>query len=111
MLAIKYNTMLIVIYIRRVLEKPVTVVNRQWNDAVVLACRMVDTSCISLIFLTELALRIRALLCIFCYRNGLWIFLRFGQIVGDIQCSKLGVGCPLAVFFDTLSSDIIAVTA
>ena len=65
MLGIEHDAVLIVIYIWRILEKPVTVVNRQWNDAVVLACRMVDTSCISLIFLTELALRIRALLCIF----------------------------------------------
>lgn len=51
MLGIEHDAVLIVIYIWRILEKPVTVVNRQWNDAVVLACRMVDTSCISLISL------------------------------------------------------------
>ena len=111
MLGIEHDAVLIVIYIWRILEKPVTVVNRQWNDAVVLACRMVDTSCITFVLTAEQTFWITALFCQFCCRNGFWIFLRFGQIDGDIQCSKLGVGCPLAVFFDTLSSDIIAVTA
>ena len=52
-LSVEYNAVLIVIYIRRVLKKPVTAINRYRDDSVILSCRMVHTSCVSLIFLAE----------------------------------------------------------
>ena len=111
MFRIKHYAVLIVVNIRRILEKPVAVIDGNWNDSVVLARRMVYSSCIPLIFLTELALGIGTLLCVLCRSDCLRILLRLGEIDGDIQCPVFRIHGPLSVFFDSLSSDIITVTA
>ena len=75
---IEYDAVLIVIYIRRILEKPVTVVDRHRDNAVVLTRRMIDTSCVTLIFLAQQTFRITALLCQLRCRDRLRILFRLG---------------------------------
>ena len=58
MLAVKYDAVLIVIYIRRILESPLTSLNSDRDDPVVLSGRMVQSACIAFIFAAELTLRI-----------------------------------------------------
>ena len=111
MLCIEHDTVLVVVYIWRILEEPVTLVDGHRNNTVILSCRMIHTACISLIGIAELALRICTLLCIFRCGDCLRILLRLGQIDGHIQSSILGLGSPLLILFDALSSDIVAVTA
>ena len=53
MLSVEYNTMLIIINIGRVLHSPRTVIDCDWNDSVILSCRMICAACISLIFRTK----------------------------------------------------------
>ena len=60
---IPFNAVLVVVNVRRILEKPVALVDGHRNDAVVLSRRMVDASCVSLVFLAQEAFRIAALLC------------------------------------------------
>ena len=50
MLEVKHNTMLIVIYIRRILESPRSIIDCDRNNPVILPCRMINTSRISFIF-------------------------------------------------------------
>ena len=63
MVRVEYDAVLVVVNIRRILEKPVALVDGHRNDAVVLSRRMVDTSCISFVLLAQKAFRIAALLC------------------------------------------------
>ena len=63
MVRVEYDAVLVVVNIRRILEEPVTLVDGHRNDAVVLSRRMVDASCVSLVFLAQEAFRIAALLC------------------------------------------------
>ena len=111
MLCIKNDAVLIVVNIWRILEEPVTVIDRYRNNPVVLSCRMVHTSCISLILFAEKAFRITALFCKLGCRDRLWIFFRFGEVDGDIQCSKLGICSPFLVFFDTISTNVVCIPA
>ena len=110
-LSVKYDAVLVVIYIRRILEEPVTIVDRYRNNTMILSCRMVHTSCISLIFAAKLAFWIAACLGILGCCDRLWILLRLGKIDRDIKCSELCIGCPLTILLDTCAADIIAVTA
>ena len=59
MLSVKYDTVLIVIYIRRVLKSPFLSLDRNRDDAVILPCGMVHASCIALVLHAELAFRVR----------------------------------------------------
>src|SRR5699024_7544467 len=76
--AVKHNTVLVVIHIRRILESPGTVVDGDGNDPVVLSGGMVHPSRVSLVFRTEEALGITAGLCVLRRRYGLGIFFRLG---------------------------------
>ena len=58
MLSVKHDTVLIVIYIRRILESPLTSLNSDRDDPMVLSGRMVQSACIAFIFAAELTLRI-----------------------------------------------------
>ena len=76
MLRVKYDAVLIIIYIRRILEAPATLIHRNADNAVVVSCRMVQAACIAFILHTEQAFWVSALLCQLRCRNGLWILLR-----------------------------------
>ena len=78
MLRIKNDAMLIVIYIRRILEAPLHTAYFNRNDSVILSCRMIYSACIAFILDTKLTLRIAGLERIFRRRNGLGVFFRFG---------------------------------
>ena len=111
MLRIKHNTVLIIVYIGRILEAPAAVLNRHRNYTVILSCRMVDTSGISFILHTQQAFGISALLCIFSRRNGFRIFLRFGKVYGNIHFSVRGLCFPFYIFYNPVTADIVAVLA
>ena len=111
MSGVENDTMLVIIYIRRILESPSASVNRYGYDSVILPCRMIDPARITFIFHAEKTLRIAALLRVFCRRNRFRVLLRFGKINGNIQITVLRRCNPFLVFFDAVSSDIIRVLA
>ena len=78
MLTVKYDAVLIIIHVWRILEAPLAVIDRDWNNPVIIACRMIGSSGIAYILHAEQAFRITALFCQFCRSNGFWIFLWFG---------------------------------
>ena len=65
MLSVKYDAVLIIIYIRRILESPFSSVDGDGDDPVVLSGRMIQTSGIAFILHTELTLGIAVVLRIF----------------------------------------------
>ena len=101
--------MFIIIHVRRVLEPPSAAVYGHRDNPVILSGRMVDPSCITFILHAQKAFGITALLRIFGCRNGFRIFLRLGEIDGDIQISILGRRNPFLILFDTVTSDIIRI--
>ena len=109
MLAVKYNTMLIVIHIRRILESPRSIIDCDRNNPVVLPCRMINTSCISFIFRAKKTFRIASGFYIPCRGNCFWIFFRFGQIDGNVNLTVWTVYLPLLILLYAISADIIAV--
>ena len=109
MLRIEYDAMLIIIHIRRILEEPLTVVDRHRNNAVVAACRMIQPPCIALIFPAEQTLRIGCLLRELCRRDRLGILLRLGQINRDIQIAILRRSQPFAILRNTITTDIVRI--
>ena len=111
MLAVKYDTMLVVIYIWRILESPFVTAYLDRNDSVVLSCRMIYPACIAFILDTELTLWITALLCHFGCGDRLGIFLRLGEIDRNIHLAIFCISLPLHVLLNTVSPDIIGVLA
>ncbi len=109
MLAVKYDTMLIIIHIRRILESPSAVLDRHRDNAVVLPCRMIHPPRITHIFHTQKTFRITALFCQLCRRDRLRIFLRLGQIDRHIQIAVLCWRHPLLILYDPIASDIIGI--
>ena len=108
-LSVEYDTMLVIIYIWRILESPFSVLDRDRDDTVVFTCRVIQASCISFIFHTELAFWISRRLCFSCSSDGFWIFFRLGKVDRDIQSTIFCINSPFAVLFDTVSADIITV--
>ena len=111
MLPVEYDTVLIVIYIRRILESPLAVVDRNRNDPVILPCRMVQAARISFILHAQQALGITAGLGVLCRGNGLGILLRLGQVDGDVDLSIGGIHFPFHIFLHAVAPDIVAVLA
>ena len=111
MLSIKYDTMLVIVYIWRILESPFAIIDRKRYDPVILSCRVIHSSCISFIFHTKLTLWIRTLLCIFRCCDRFRIFLWFGEIDRDINISIWTIYFPFHIFFDAVSSDIVGILA
>ena len=109
MMAVKYDAVLIVIYIWRILESPRRIIDRDRNDSVVLSCRMIDTSCISFIFRTEKTFRITARLGILCCCDRLWIFFWFGKVDRNINLSIRAVYFPFLIFLYAIAADVVAV--
>ena len=110
MVRVEYDAVLVVVNVRRILEEPVTLVDGYRNDAVVLSRRMVDASCVSLVFLAQEAFRIAALLCQLRRRNRLRVLLRLRQIDRDIQRSELCVRRPFQILLHAVSADIVRVS-
>ena len=111
MLAVKHNTVFIVIYIWRILESPWCIIDRDRNDSVVLSRRMINTACVSLVFRAEQTFRITACFDILCCCDRFRIFFRFGKIDRDIDFSIRAVHFPFLIFLYTITADIIAVLA
>ena len=109
MLSVKYDAVLIVVNVRRILESPLAVVDRDRHDPVIFTGRMVDATCVSFVFYAELTFWICACLCIFCGCDCFWIFLWFGQVNGDIDHSVRRVNRPFHIFLYAVTADIIAV--
>ena len=109
MLRIEYNTMLVIIYIRRILESPLTVVDGYRYDSVVLSCRMVQSSCVAFVFHAKQTFWIGCLFCQLCCCDGFRIFFRFGQVDGNIQITVFCRCYPFHVFCDTVTTDIIGI--
>ena len=109
MFKVKDNAMFIVIYIRRILESPVGAVDLQRNDPVILSCRMIDSSCISDIFLAEQALGISALFCKLRRRDGFRILFRLGEIDGNINVSIRTGHAPPHILFDPVTADVVGI--
>ena len=111
MFGVKNDTMLIVIYIRGILEAPLTAVNGDGDYSVVLPCGMVHTSGIAFVFHTQLAFGIAALFGVLGGRNRLGILFRLGKVDGDIQIAVGGRGYPFLILADTVSAYIIRILA
>ena len=111
MLRVKYDAVLIIIYIRRILESPLAAVNGHRNDTVVLTGRMVHTTCITLIFTAQQAFRITGLLCQLCCGDSFGILLGLGQVDGNIQIAIFGGSHPFHILADTIAADIIGISA
>ena len=76
MLAAEHNAVLIVVHIRRILQKPIRMVHRDRDCAVVLSCRVVHAARITDILLAQHTGRITGSLHFLCRSNGLRIFFR-----------------------------------
>lgn len=109
MLRVKYDAVLIIIYIRRILESPRSIIDCDRNNPVILPCRMINTSRISFIFRAKKTFRIASGFYIPCRGNCFWIFFRFGQIDGNINLTVWTVYLPLLILLYAISADIIAV--
>ena len=109
MLGIKNNTVLVVIHIRAVLQKPIRPGNFQRDDPVVLPCRVVHSSGIALIFRTQQALGITGLGGVLGSRNGLGVFFRLTEVDGNIQFPILRSCFPPHILFDAVAADIICI--
>ena len=109
--AVKYNTVLIVIYIWRILHSPRAVIDGERNDSVILSCRMVGASCISLILRAKKAFRIAAGFNQLGCCNGFWILLRLRKVDGDIHGSIRRIYGPLLILLYTIAADVVTVLA
>ena len=90
-------------------KSPSAAVDRQRNDPVILTRRMIDTTCITLVFHTKQTFRIAALLCQPCRRNRFGVFFRLGQIDRNIQIAVFRWRYPLFIPANTVSSNIVRV--
>ena len=111
MFPVKYDAVLVVIYIRRILESPFLSLDGDGDDAVVLPCRVVQASRISFVFHAELAFRVGGGLRLACRGDGFWIFLRLGEVDRDVQSPVLCIYRPFAVPFDAVTAYVVAVLA
>ena len=111
MLTVENDAVFVVINVWRILEAPVAAIDCDRNNAVVFASWMVDASCITLVFHAEQTLWIAACLGIFGSRDGFWIFLRFGKIDGDVNCTIVALDRPAFVFAYAVATDIVTVLA
>ena len=111
MLAVKHDAVLIIIYIGRILEIPAAVIDRNRNDPVILSGRMIQPSCISLVFTAQQTFGVRGLLRQLSCGNGLGIFLRLGQVDCNIQIAVLRFHHPFAVLHYAVTADIVCILA
>ncbi len=111
MLRIEHDAVLVVIYIRGILEAPFAVLDGYRDDPVVLPGGMVDAARITFILHAEQALGVAALLGVFSGSDSLGILLRLGKVDGDIHFTVRGLGLPFYVLGNAVTADVIAVLA
>ena len=111
MLCVKYDAVLVVIYIRGILESPAAPVDHHRNHPVILSRRMIDAPRVTLVLHTQQAFRVTALLRGLGRCNGLGVLLRLGQVNGNIQIAVFGRRDPFLILPDTVSSDIVRILA
>ena len=108
-LAIKYNTVLIIVYVWGILQSPRTVIDRNWNNPVIFSGRMICPSCISFILWAKQTFRIAAGLYKFCSRNCLRIFFWFGKINRNVNITIWRIHSPFLIFLHTITTNIITI--
>ena len=111
MLSVEYDAVLVIVYIRGVLESPRVILNCDRDDSVVLTSRMIKASCISFVFHTELTFWIGRGFCFSCCCNRFWIFLWFGKIDRNVNFSIRAVHFPFLILLYTITANIVAVLA
>lgn len=111
MFGIKDDAVLLIVYIRRILQKPGLSVNRYGDYPVILSGRVVDSACVPFIFPAELASGIEGSRHVSGRRNGLGILFRLGKINRDIHLSIGSFRFPAHVPGDAVSADIVGILA
>ena len=91
MLSIKYDTMLIVVYIWRILKSPFSVIDRKRYDPVILSCRVIHSSCISFIFHAKLTPVSYTHLDVYKRQTGLSLCRLLARTLGFIGYRLIGV--------------------
>ena len=100
--------MLVVILIRRILQKPLFLIQRQRNQAQILPRRMIDTSRVAFVLTTQQTFRIRSTFCLTCGDDRFRIFFRLGQIDGDVQFTISARMFPAVIFRNARHADVVA---
>ena len=111
MLTVEHDTVFVIVYVWRILESPLAVINGNRNNPVGLSCRMIPSPCIAFIFKAKLALRISHGCRLSCCCNGFWILFRLGQIDSNIQFPVWAVDLPFLILFNPVTADIISILA
>ena len=111
MLEVERYAVFIVIAVRAVLKTPFRIVDRDRNDAVILAGRVRQSSGIPLVLRAEEAFRIVRRLCLSGRSDRLGVLLRLGEIDRDINVTVLGGHLPAKVLLGPVAADIIRVLA
>ena len=108
---VKHDAVLIIVNVRRILHVPRGLINGDRDNAVVLACRMVDTACVTGILRAQLALGIACRRQIACRCNCLGVLLGLGQVNGDVQLTVCGISLPLHITRDAVAADVVCILA
>ena len=109
MLAVKYDAMLVIIDVRRILESPELTADFNRNNSVVLACREIKPSCIALAFGAKRTCGIPRFCCREKLCNVLRVLFRLCEIYSNVNLSVLGVNRPFNVARDAVTSDIVRI--
>ena len=110
-LGVKYDAVLIVIHIRRILHKEITAAHVHGNDAVILPRRMIHAAGIALILHAQQALGITRLRRQLGSGNRAGILLGLGQIDGNVQLAVFAGVLPLFILGDTVAADVVGILA
>ena len=105
----KRDTVLVIIYIGRILQIPLRPRHGHGNLTKGLSCGLRRVTRISLVVVAKQALGIAALRQKLCSGNGLGILLGLGQIDGNIDIAVLRGRFPLEVTADTVAANVVAV--
>ena len=109
--AVKHDAVFVVVDIRGILEEPVLARNRNRDQPVIGASRVIQASCVALVFRAEQAFRIVGLRQELRGSDGTRVLFGLGKVDGDIQRAIGAVVDPLPVPRDSVPADIIGVTA
>ena len=106
---IQQDTMLVVVYVGRILEAPSFSLDGYWNNAVSATSGMVQAASVAFVFHTELALGITALRLQLGCSNGLGILFWLGQVDGNVQVTVFCGSNPLHVTLNSVTTDVVVV--
>ena len=110
-LTVEADTVLIVVDVGGVLQKPGRAVDGDGDDAVVLPGRVVDPASIALVLSAQLAPGIGRRRQVAGGGDGLGVLLRLGEVDGDVQVPVLRRGNPLHVLGDAVPADVVGILA